>query len=223
MCGRFALALPPKSIAEHFQLDTDEGIETRYNIAPTQNAATIVGGSVTAGRTIAIRRWGLIPHWSKEAKIGARMINARSETVSEKSAFRNPFKERRCLVPASGFYEWKREGSSKQPFYIRLREGTPLAFAGLWDRWTDSDGRPVESFTILTTMANDLIRPLHDRMPVIVKPEDYDLWLDTGDFDKTRLEPLLAPLDAGLMERYPVGPEVNSARNEDPRCVKRLS
>lgn len=223
MCGRFALALPPKSIAEHFQLDSIEGIETRYNIAPTQNAVTVDAAPGGEGRIVNVRRWGLIPGWAKDAKIGARLINARSETAAEKASFRTPLKKRRCLVPASGFYEWMRNGSVKQPYYIVLRDGGPLAFAGLWDRWDGGDAGTVESFTLLTTSANGIVGGIHDRMPVILKPGDYDRWLKSGSTPMEDIMPLLAPFPDKLMVMHPVGPTVNNARNEDPRCIERVA
>ena len=220
MCGRFALAMPAKSIAEHFGLESTEGLSMRYNIAPTQEVATVSGASEGQGRALAIRRWGMIPHWAKDAKIGARMINARAETIDSKPSFREPFRRRRCLIPASGFYEWRREVKTRLPYYIRLRDRSPMAFAGLWDRWQPGDGEPVESCTIITTGANEIVGELHDRMPVILDPGDYNRWLDTRAANTGGLLELLAPYPSNAMDMIPVGDIVNNARNEDPRCIE---
>ena len=220
MCGRFALAMPAKSIAEHFGLDSTEGLSMRYNIAPTQNVATVIENPGEHERALAMRRWGMIPSWAKDAKIGARMINARAETIDSKPSFREPLRRRRCLIPASGFYEWRREGKTRLPFYIRLGDGSPMAFAGLWDIWKPGDGAPVESCTIITTAANEIVGKLHDRMPVILDPGDYGRWLDTGAADTDSLRDLLAPYPSGAIDMIPVGDIVNNARNEDPRCIE---
>lgn len=219
MCGRFALALPPKSIAEHFQLDVIPAYGLRYNIAPTQPVVTIDTSGTK--RQAVMRRWGLIPRWADDMKIGARMINARSETIAEKQAFRESFKHRRCLIPASGFFEWKRSGTSREPYYFRLNNGEPAAFAGLWDRWNGTEPS-IESCTILTTAANEPVSALHDRMPVILAPDAFDRWLNTEAADITCLLPLLAPYPGELMERIRVGDIVNSAVNDDPRCIEQI-
>ncbi len=174
-------------------------------------------------RRLDLLRWGLIPYWAKEAKIGNRMINARAESVAEKPAFSWSFKKKRCLVAADGFYEWKKEGKAKQPFLIRRQDGGPFAIAGLWSSWRDPErGQPVETFTILTTDANDLLRPLHDRMPVIVDPEKFDLWLDPRMEDAMKLLPLLVPHAVDGFETFPVSRAVNSPAHDEPDCIAPL-
>jgi putative SOS response-associated peptidase YedK len=172
---------------------------------------------------LALLHWGLIPSWAKDAKIAASLINARSETLAEKPAFRTALARRRCLVLADGFYEWKKEGKQKLPYCFELANQQPFAFAGLWERWRGpqgSDGPPLESCTIVTTTANDLCRPIHERMPVILEPADYDLWLDPAVNDSQRLLPLLAPYAADEMQTRPVNPRVNNVRNDDPSLLE---
>jgi putative SOS response-associated peptidase YedK len=169
-------------------------------------------------------RWGLIPYWAKDVSFGVKAINAVSETAAEKPAFREPMRRRRCLIPADGFYEWKRLGSkSKQAYHIGLLDGGLFAFAGLWDRWKDASGAIIESCTILTTEANPLISDVHDRMPVILKPDDYELWLDPGITDPAQMGDLLAPFESRLMRKYPVGPQVNKAENDGPDCAEEVA
>ena len=167
-------------------------------------------------------KWGLIPSWADDPGIGARMINARSETVAEKPSFRRAFKERRCLIPADGFYEWQRTSGGKQPYYLRTKSGRPFAFAGLWESW-DGDGSEIHSCTILTTDANDLVGEVHHRMPVILPPGDYELWLDPDVREPGELLPLLAPYPANDMEVYQVSRRVNRPSNNDPDCVERVA
>ena len=219
MCGRFTLATAPEIIAEFFELSVKPDWPPRYNIAPTQAIATIVQAG--SERVFALRRWGLIPPWAKEASIGARMINARAETVASKPSFRSAFRMRRCLVIADGFYEWAKFARGKQPHYIRMADEAPFAFAGLWERW-DGCGNAVESCTIITTTPNDLVRKIHDRMPVILHPQDYDRWLDLQDDDVTRREALLRPYPAERMKACAVGVRVNSPARDDPQCVAPL-
>jgi putative SOS response-associated peptidase YedK len=179
-------------------------------------------------RELALLRWGLIPYWAKEAAIGNKMINARAESVAEKPAYKHSFKKKRCLVVADGFYEWKKEGKGKQPYLIRRSDKKPFAFAGLWSTWRDPQAfvgerpEPVETFTILTTAANDVLRPLHDRMPVVVRPEDFALWLDPAVDDAARLAPLLAPAPAEGWETVPVSRAVNSPAHDAADCVEPL-
>lgn len=164
--------------------------------------------------------WGLIPSWAREPAMGMKLINARAETVAEKPSFRKPFRERRCLVLADGYYEWKREGTRKQPYHIRLNSGHPFAFAGLWDRWTGEDGKTLESCTILTTTPNERLVSIHDRMPVILPAGAYEPWLDAGLHDVTRLVPLLTPYLADAMIAVPVSRRVNDPRVDDARCLE---
>lgn len=217
MCGRYSLSASGEKLAEQFQLAEIPELAPRYNIAPTQEVAVV--RQCAEGRQLALLRWGLIPSWAKDPSIGARMINARAETVAEKPAFRSAFVRRRCLVPADGFYEWKRTAGGKQPFFFQMRDGRPLAFAGLWEQWKSPDGGQIESYTILTTDANELLRPVHDRMPVILPPDAYDLWLDPDVQKPNVLLALLHPYPEEAMTAYPVSMRVNSPANDDPQCI----
>ena len=222
MCGRFTLTNPDQDLALQFDLPEIPDLQPRYNIAPTQPVAAVRVAPESAVRELALLHWGLIPFWAKDPKIGSRMINARSETAAEKPSFRAAFRRRRCLVVADGFYEWQKLNDGKQPFYIRLHDGKPFAFAGLWEHWEGPDGAVIESCTLLTTEPNDVIRPLHNRMPVILQPRDYDLWLDPEVQQAEQLQPLLGPYLPGDMEAYPISRWVNSPRNDDPRCIEPL-
>lgn len=222
MCGRFTLTDPDADLAEQFNLPDVPDLQPRYNIAPTQPVAAVRVAAESAARELALLRWGLIPFWAKDPGIGARMINARSETAAEKPAFRAAFRRRRCLVLADGFYEWQKENGGKQPFYIRLRDGQPFAFAGLWESWKGEGETVIESCTLLTTQPNDLIHPLHNRMPVILHPRDYALWLDPEMQAAERLKPLLRPYPFEEMVAYPVSRFVNKPQNDDPRCIEPL-
>jgi putative SOS response-associated peptidase YedK len=222
MCGRFTLRCPSKLLADAFGLSHEPSLEARYNVAPTQPVAVIRvlrTHPATKERELVPMRWGLIPAWADDPSIGNRMINARAESVSSKPAFRGAFKYRRCLVPADGFYEWKKEGKRKQPVYIRRKDEQPFAFAGLWEEW-EREGEVIESCTIITTEANELVSEFHDRMPVILDPADYDVWLDPEVQDPEVLEPLLRPYPSGEMEVYLVSRLVNDPRHEDPKCVE---
>jgi putative SOS response-associated peptidase YedK len=222
MCGRFTLTSPAETIAEQFQLPEVPSLSPRYNIAPTQPVAAVRRQPGNGGRELAVLRWGLVPFWAKDPKIGSRMINARSETVAEKRSFRAAFRRRRCLVVADGFYEWQRRERGKQPFFIRLRDERPFAFAGLWEHWEGPAGA-LESCTVLTTEPNDLMRPLHSRMPVILPPEHYDLWLDPGVQEAGLLQPLLRPYPFEDMMAYPISTWVNRPANDGPRCIEPLA
>jgi len=219
MCGRFTLLTPSETLAEQFELPDMPALPPHYNIAPSQSVAAVRQLPDDGGRELVWLRWGLVPFWAKELDIGARMINARSETVAQKPAFRAAFRQRRCLVLADGFYEWQKQAGSKQPFFIRLADGRPFAFAGLWEHWDGPEGA-VESCTILTTEPNDLIRPLHNRMPIILPPTDYALWLDRSVQEPRQLQPLLRPYPAQDMMAYPVSLWVNSPQNDGPRCIE---
>ncbi len=217
MCARFTLFETPEDVAEHFQLEDVPALLPRFNIAPTQQVLAI--RSVGDGREGVFLKWGLVPSWASDHTIGVRMLNARAETVKEKPAFRTAFQRRRCLIPACGFYEWRASGKKKEPFHFRLRGGRLFAFAGLWERWRSPDGVMLESCTIITTAANELVRPVHDRMPVILDPSRYADWLDVRTTDAGLLLPLLAPWPAGEMTAVPANPFVNNARNEGPACL----
>ncbi|MBD3672131.1 MAG: SOS response-associated peptidase [Planctomycetaceae bacterium] len=223
MCGRFTLRLPPQELQSFFDLVRVDEYKPRYNIAPTQDIVAIRQSS--EGRIGEMMHWGLIPHWAKDRKLAARMINARGETVSEKPSFRESFKRKRCLIPADGFYEWKDIGAKyKQPYHITMVEEQPFAMAGLWSEWTDPDsGEAIESCTIITTEANSLMNELHERMPVILPPEDWGDWLSPempqDSREKERLESLLVPFSPDKMQYRAVSRLVSSPRNETPDCL----
>jgi putative SOS response-associated peptidase YedK len=217
MCGRFSLGASAATLASHFNVQESLASTGRYNIAPSQEVLTVVQPSGST-RQVRRMRWGLIPSWAKDPAIGTQLINARAETVATKPAFRVPLRERRCLILTDGFYEWESQGRRKQPWFIRMQDGRPFAFAGLWDQWTDPAGRGVESCTIITTTPNDLIRRFHHRMPAILSPRDYDLWLDVQVRDVARLLSLLAPHPPEEMTAHPVSPLVNNPTNDSPAC-----
>lgn len=222
MCGRFALIVDASVLADVFEAEPPLDLESRYNIAPTQTVPIIRRGS-KSGREFASARWGLIPSWAKDAKMGARMINARAETVAEKPSFRSAVKSRRCLVPASGFYEWVKTDGAKQPHFIRFEDGRPFAFAGLWERWSPGDAGPVDTCTIITTTPNELMEELHNRMPVILPPTLFDEWLDPTPLAPERLTDILVPHSAEGMQAYPVNTYVNKPGNEGPECLVRTT
>lgn len=217
MCGRFTLQISPELLAEIFGLTEIPTFPARYNIAPTQQIA-IVRSDANQNRLDFVK-WGLIPSWAKDNTIGNHMINAKSETVHEKPAFHHAIRYRRCLVPSSGFFEWRKEGNSKQPIYIHLKDGTPMVYAGLWESWKTPEGSTLESCSILTTTANTLIEPIHDRMPVILHPQEYGLWLDRDMTDPTRLQKLYQPYPSELLEAFEVSTAVNSPRNDSPDLI----
>ena len=223
MCGRFTLIAPGEAIAELFQLTEIPSIAPRYNIAPTQPVAAIRLSPASGARELSYFHWGLIPRWAKDTKIGSRMINARSETAAEKPSFRSAFKYRRCLVPADGFYEWQKINGGKQPVRIQMKTGQPFANAGLWEHWISSDGSEIESCTLLTTEPNDLLSPVHNRMPVLLDPADFDQWLDTKSYQGDDVQQLLRPFSGEEMAFYPVSTHVNNPRNEGPLCVQPLA
>lgn len=215
------MATPGQTIAELFGLDDAPQLSPRYNIAPTQDVAVVRAGT-SGSRELAMLHWGLVPAWAKERDVGNRMINARAETLAEKPAFRAALRARRCLVLADGFYEWQKLPTRKQPYHVRLRDGRPFGFAGLWERWNSPEGEALESCTIVTTVPNEVVAPIHDRMPVILAAEDVGAWLEPGQRDVTAILPLLRPYPAELMKAYPVGLRVNSPANDDPRCLERI-
>ena len=224
MCGRYRLTAKERWLSTYFNIDPDD-LEwaARWNVAPTQEVPTIRQDRKEPKRTFKLMRWGLIPYWAKDGSFRASTINAVSETVAEKPAFREPLRRRRCLIPADGFYEWKQTGlRQKQPYHIGLTNEGLFAFAGLWDRWNAWDGRVIESCTILTTEANALLKPIHTRMPVILTPEDYDRWLNPGITDPKGVADLFRPFDARLMRIYPVSEAVNRVENDGPECAKEI-
>lgn len=222
MCGRYTLRTPVDTLVEEFGITGPlPEVPARYNVAPTQEVASVLVEDDE--RHLEMLRWGLIPSWADDPGIGSRMINARSETAAEKPSFRGAFKKRRCLILADGFYEWQKAGNGgKQPYYIRMEDGSPFAFAGLWEVW-DKHGEEIRSCTILTTEANGLVREIHHRMPVILPPENYDFWLDPDVREREPLLDLLRPHPEDAMEAYPVSRFVNSPSNDDERCVESVA
>jgi putative SOS response-associated peptidase YedK len=219
MCGRFAFYSPHEAVVRLFGLPAAPEVEPRWNIAPTQFVATVreAGGP----RELAMLFWGLVPSWAKEKSIGARMINARSETLTEKPSFRSAFQRRRCLVLADGWYEWQRSGAVKQPYYIAFEDGAPFGMAGLWERWRDpATGEPLESCCIVTTTPGPAVAHIHDRMPAIVPPDAYGEWLDPRNADTAKLARLLGPCALPGLAARPVSRRVNDARNQGPGLIE---
>jgi len=216
MCGRFTLHTPPEELREHFGVDAVPDIGASYNVAPSQSVPAV--RVADRQREMVLLRWGLVPSWAKEAKVGYRMINARAETVADKPAYRAAFRRRRCLVPADGFYEWQQTAAGKQPWYFRIKRRGVFAFAGLWEHWEGED-EVIESCSIIVTGANDTVRPVHDRMPVIIEPADYEHWLDPEVRQAATFKPLLRPYPADKMIACPVSTRVNSPANNDADCI----
>lgn len=219
MCGRFTLTLDSKQIQDAYPwLNVPQGIQPRYNIAPTQPVAVVPNDE---RQRLDFYVWGLIPSWAKDPSIGSRMINARAESLAEKPSFRSAFRRRRCLILADGFYEWQTAGGrkSKTPMFIHLHDRQPFAFAGLWELWNAPDGSQIYSTTIITTEPNDLMASIHNRMPVILPPAAYERWLAPGEQDPRDLAPLLAPYPAGDMQAYPISTLVNSPQNDVPQVL----
>jgi len=221
MCGRYRLSRRKQIIEEHFDsVSGEEDWSPRYNVAPTQPVPIIRQHLKEPRRELSLVRWGLIPSWAKDVSGAAGMINARSETAATKPAFRDALTSRRCLVPADGFYEWARAGKIKQPFCFEVNEGELFAFAGLWERWKDASGNWIKSCSILTTTPNAVTSAVHDRMPVILNPDDYDLWLDPAFGDVASVSEMLRPYDARVMRCYPVSTRINQATNDDAECAE---
>jgi putative SOS response-associated peptidase YedK len=219
MCGRYRLSRRKQLVDEYFDTVSD-GCEwtPRYNIAPTQPVPVIRQNPKEPIRELSLMRWGLIPSWAKDSSVAAKMINARSETAGTRPAFRDPLKSRRCLIPADGFYEWQRLGKTKQPYCFEVGNAQMFAFAGIWDRWKDPSGNWVKTCSILTTTPNAVTSAVHDRMPVILDPDSYDLWLDPGVQDASWASELLKPCDAQFMQRYPISTRINHVANDDEEC-----
>jgi putative SOS response-associated peptidase YedK len=220
LCGRFTLTEGIHELQSQFNFSFWEETAPRYNIAPSQNVLAVAAGK--DGRRAAELKWGLIPFWAKDPKIGYKMINARSEGIESKPSFRNAFRQRRCLILADGFYEWKKTADGKQPYRFILKGGMPFAFAGLWERWEGQDA-PIFSCTIITTGPNSVTEKVHDRMPVILKSSDYDTWLNHSETDLGKLKGLLAPYPSEEMEAYPVSTLVNSPKNELAELISPLN
>lgn len=225
MFGRYVLKAALPEIARMLGIDIGgnmaTALEPRYNIAPT-TTVPVCRIEAADERELALVRWGLIPQWAKSPDGNYRMINARAETVAGKPAFRAPLRNRRCLIPADGYYEWKSIDGRKQPYYFSMKDGEPFCFAGLWKRWKPPDGDPIETCTIITTGANALGAEVHHRMPVILAPDDHDRWLDPGITKADEVLPLLAPFPADAMSVYPVSTIVNNARTDEPGCITPL-
>lgn len=225
MCGRYALYAPASHLQRHFEASTDElpgDLSPRYNAAPMQ-WLPVVRQRPTGERVVHLLRWGLVPSWSRDESIATKLINARGETLAEKASFRAAYKSRRCIVPASGFYEWKREGKEKQPYYIHPADGELFGLAGLWERWSPGDGGDcVDTFTVVTTDANGTMKPLHNRMPVLLAPSDYAAWLTKGT-DTELLAGLVVPCPDAMVKVYPVSKAVGSVANEGPGLIEPLA
>jgi putative SOS response-associated peptidase YedK len=220
VCGRFTLMADLKDLQSRFGfMNEDFDYARRYNVAPTNRVLTVLGEN--GDRTAAFMRWGLVPRWAKDIKIGSKMINARAEGLEQRSAFRGPFQRKRCLVLADGFYEWRREGKLRIPLRFVLRSREPFAFAGLWDSWENKEtGDRVRSCTIVTTEPNELVQRVHDRMPVILSEEAERLWLDQDVHEPSVLNSVLTPFPAGSMEAYEVSPRVNSPKDDAPDLIE---
>ncbi len=216
MCGRYSLKETPKKLAEHFHLAEEVEFSPSYNIAPSLAICTITQDK-EGSRRLSKKRWGLIPSWAKDATIGNKLSNARGETVSEKPSFRSAFKTRRCVIPASGFYEWQAANGVKQPWYMTLRSGEPMAFAGIWETWQTAGAEPIETCCIITTAGNELMQPIHDRMPVILNPDSWEQWLSPNEHNPDNLLPLIRPFDSAPMQAWAVTRELNKvgARNDE--------
>ncbi len=217
MCGRYVLEVDPDQLQLAFHLSDAPTLPPRYNVAPTQFLPVITNEQPDA---LSFLRWGLIPSWAKDMSIGNKLINARAETAAEKPSFRSALKRRRCLVPASGFYEWQKQTSGKTPLYIQVKDAPVIAFAGLWEIWHSPDGSELRTYTILTTGANEFMQPIHTRMPVILHPRDYDQWLDPREVPGEQFAPLLQPFEADRMTAYEVSKAVNSPSFDSPELIR---
>jgi len=218
MCGRYTVTVTPEMLRALFGYPEQPNFPPRFNITPTQ--PIVIVRLMDGKRQFALVRWGLLPSWVKDPKAFTLLINARGESAAEKPAFRAAMKRRRCLIPADGFYEWKSVAGRKQPFYVRAKSGAPFAFAGLWETWTGPNGEELETAAIVTTRANKTLAPIHDRMPVVVPPDAFDLWLDCTKVDATTAAALIAPAPDNFFEAYPVSTDVNRVANDDPKLVE---
>ena len=220
MCGRFVTIIPPEELAKTFAFVEKPQLEPRYNVAPSQQVAVV--RSFGEHNVLTQMKWGLVPSWSKDQSIGSHMINARSETVAEKPSFRHAIKFNRCIIPTSGFYEWLPVEHHKQPYFIQMRDHSPMCFAGIWEHWTAPDKSVLETFSILTTSANSLVAPIHDRMPVILQPEDFNLWLSRNAHSPHELQRLYQPFPSDKMTAFKVPDLVNNPRFDSPACIVKV-
>jgi putative SOS response-associated peptidase YedK len=218
MCGRYTVTATPEVLRALFGYAEQPNFPPRYNVAPTQPIAIV--RLMNGKRQFALVRWGLLPSWVKDPKAFSLLISARGETVNEKPAYKAAMKRRRCLIPADGFYEWKALGTRKQPYYVRAKSGAPLAFAGLWETWTGPNGEELETAAIVTTDANETLAPIYDRMPVVIAPEQFDLWLGGPDEDTAVASSLIRPAPDDLLEAIPVSSDVNRVANDNPRLLE---
>lgn len=220
MCGRYTLHGPVSRYQDYFDALNWADFSDRFNIAPAASVP-VIRQSPEGQRVVDLLKWGLVPHWSKDPSLGAKLNNARGETVSEKPSFRDAFKRRRCLVPASGFYEWKTEGKAKQPYFIHYKSEEPLAMGGLWESWRDEEGKILRTFCIITTGPNAVMEPIHDRMPVLIQPKDFARWL-SPEVEGSRLMELIAPAPADAMEAWPVSKAVSRSASDGPELIEPL-
>jgi putative SOS response-associated peptidase YedK len=218
MCGRYGITTAPEAMRSLFRYPDQPNFPPRYNVAPSQPIAIV--RFVEGQRRFALVRWGLIPSWVKDPRAFSLLINARGESVRDKPAFRSAMRYRRCIIPADGFYEWRRDGERKRPYFVRLKTGGLMAFAGLWEAWSGPNGEEMETAVIVTTTANDTLRPIHDRMPVIVAPESFDLWLDCGQCDADAAAALIAPAPVHLLEVHEVSTAVNRTANDSEALIE---
>ncbi|MFC1745466.1 SOS response-associated peptidase [Candidatus Riflebacteria bacterium] len=219
MCGRFSLICTSKILAELFDLLSVQNFTPRYNISPTESVASVGFFMQQQQRELSWLHWGLVPPWSKDRSFASRLINARCESLASKPSFKNAFRKRRCLIVADGFYEWKKEKGKKVPYYFKVNNDLPFAFAGLWESWQSPQNEKVDSCCIITTESNDLLKPIHHRMPVILDSENYQKWLAPDLTNATELKPLLAPFPSERMKCIRVNPYVNNARNKGEKCI----
>lgn len=219
MCGRYVASSPPGELARYFgaEVRAEQLLGADYNVTPTREVFTVLQDG--DARVLDTSRWGLIPFWAKDAKIGNKMINARSETVAEKNAFRSAFKKKRCIIPADGFYEWQTLPHGKTPYFIHRADGRPLAFAGLWEGWKSPEGEWLRTCTIITGAADARLTDLHPRMPIVLRPDAWDVWLDRDERRPDAVLDLLAQPDVGQLTWHAVGDSVNNVRNDDPTLI----
>jgi putative SOS response-associated peptidase YedK len=217
MCGRFVINLSPDLVAKVFGLAEVPDLSPRYNVAPSQSIP-VIREAADGSRRLSMMRWGLVPAWAKE--VGEGLINARSETVNEKPSFRQAFRQRRCILVASAFYEWQKVDNAKLPYCIRMADGAPMPFAGIWETWRSPEGQVLETCAILTTNANATVAPIHDRMPVILHPDEIGLWLDREVHEVEKLAELFMPYPADRLEAYRVSTLVNSPANDTSACIE---